>query len=1174
MKTVTAIKCSNQSFLSQYIHMVYPTGSLERFVLGLLQESIPEGRSETNERLISTLPDSVLDGPDNHENDISLSEQDFADNTRYDSDSNFSGPHTNELSSYPICDSTNEDELSDLDLDMDHDEDPPGNRPHGSSLEEVCSFQIMDLLDRLGAPRNGYDRLIALLRKQKKQGFKATKAIGRETLMTALKKRFPSPGVLSRTLDTTKIFFFPFIHMLQDLLDTMKDDIHIIMAPADSNQSSSYSPLSDQHLADDLGDELWDTDWMKRTFNGPHRDFDNTKDVMLPLILYMDKTGTDAYQRYSLEPLIFSLGCIKRDKREDRKAWRHLGFLPSTKKIMDPKEKLHTYHRSLAVLLEGLHAAQQHPPLVRITLSDGAVINRRARLPVMLVMGDQLSQDTLCARMKANSGGASRVHRTCMCSYINVDDSTRSCTTVSADLLSHMSFRATLSDEYLTKLAEGDKVTLSYLKRVRKMNSTFLEHPYGCHAVDNAFAKIDFGGWSAGIYEATIDDFMHSTELGMIKSICSVVYDGLQKKEKETLESLITAKLSNVQSSVRSNYPRWRLNEGFSSQTLMTASERVGSLLSLALSLHFAEVKEVIKIGHARQIKKYLKFSGNSVDSVAKANASQAEELIESDSDQMSDDPGDPSLVYVRESALFFEHHCAQKLSPSDIRHVLIHMQCHGFDLEQIHDLDLFQINKLLSEGYKLFKSSSLKYPEKDIPHFFTNNATHLEIDSDVYTTALSAFPDDIDSFMHRHRFYGVDSVELKHLKLKLATDGNRGAEKNGNTAAVLAHDMRALNMFLEYALCFHSFCKYSTTLPTVLRRNFNNVEAGGRILTKYFERMFYRGDNTVDSRTTKTHVHRRLGQNFKDLLNLMHGCSELGEKLLKTEAKGISRTAQQRGEEVFHSQTCKRIDDRIVVDIFRHHIDQAHSVQSKNPSDTFSRKMPHFLFERNTSTTIWSLDRKKPDASSGCITQTVADCLMSIEPDIEIFEIYNEAILRDGTWVRAFPVYRKEQPWFDFVNIQWETGMFPARCVCFYKTGRNDGYQDLMALVHVVDEKSKGKVAGFSDSPLTCHYYMKYLRGLPALHSVPLASINSGLLAVLHVHTSLLFDRINRGVMVVRPRNEWAYVWLAWNEVLMEANSEEKFRRSKRRPHRRYVSMGDKTIIKTVIQKSDELLA
>ena len=947
---------------------------------------------------------------------------------------------------------------------------------------------------------------------------------------------------------------------------------------------------------------------MKRTFHGSHRDFDPTKDVMLPLILYVDKTGTDAYQRYSLEPLIFSLACIKRDKREDRRAWRHMGFLPSTKSSLDAKEKLQSYHRSLSVILEGLRAAQQQPPLVKITLADGVIINRRARVPVMLIMGDQLLQDTLCARIKANSGGASRVHRSCMCSYINVDDSTRTCTTVSADLLSRLSFRATLSDEDLFKIAEGDATSFSYMKRVRKMNSKFLEHPYGCYAIDNAFTDIDFGGWSAGIYEATVDDFMHSSELGMIKSMCSVVYDGLQKKEKETLESLIKATLSHVQFSVRSNYPRWRLNEGFSSQTLMTASERVGSLLSLALSLHFPEVKDVIKTGHARQIKKYKNFSRDGSESTMKDKdvpCSDQEDSSESDEDQATKDASPPDSVKTQERhyCLFFEHHCTTttELSLSDIVQILKHIHRHGFNLERLHDLDCFQINKLVSVGHELFKSPSLKYPENDINQYYTSDASEVEIHPDLLEIVQKAFPDNLESFLLRNRFYGVDSVELKHLKVELTKhrklkslegkkggggkNGNTssvlaGAGKNGNTSAVLAHDMRALHMFLEYTLTFHSFCKYSTSLPPALRRNFANIEDGGRIITRYFERMFYRGDNSIDSRTTKTHVHRRLGQNFKDMLNLMHGCSELGEKLLKTEAKGISKTAQQRGEEIFQNQTCQRIDDRIVIDVFRQHIEHATTkpAPTSRKSDRFSRGMPHFLFDRENPAVTWKLDRKgkqsKPDACSGDIEKIVKDYLLSTECNMQTFGIYNEAILRDGTWIRAFPVYRKEGSWFDVVNVQWETGMFPAKCVGFFKRPTEDGSKTLMAIVHVVDEKSMGKVPGFTDSPLTSHYHMNYLRGKPVLHSVPLESINSGLLSVTHVHSSVLFDRINKGIMVIRPRNEWAYVWLMWNDVLIEANSDEKFRKSRRRPHRRYVSMGDRTVIKSVIQKSEELLA
>ncbi len=217
-----------------------------------------------------------------------------------------------------------------------------------------------------------------------------------------------------------------------------------------------------------------DADWMTRTFNGAHRDFDHTKDVMLPLILYIDKTGTDAYQRYSLEPLIFSRACIKRDKREDRKAWRHMGFLPSTKKIVEAKEKLHFYHRSLSVILEGLRVAQQKPPLVKITLADGVVINRQARLPVMLVMGDQLCQDTLGARLRTRVVQVGYIVAVCVLTpYVNVDDSTRTCKTVPADLLSRLSYRASLSDEDLLRIAEGDKISFSYLKRVRSSQNEF-----------------------------------------------------------------------------------------------------------------------------------------------------------------------------------------------------------------------------------------------------------------------------------------------------------------------------------------------------------------------------------------------------------------------------------------------------------------------------------------------------------------------------------------------------------------------------------------------------------------------------------------------------------------------------------------------------------------------------
>jgi hypothetical protein len=75
---------------------------------------------------------------------------------------------------------------------------------------------------------------------------------------------------------------------------------------------------------------------------------------------------------------------------------------------------------------------------------------------------------------------------------------------------------------------------------------------------------------------------MHSVEGGMVSYITETVYDGLTKKEKESIEELTRPILEEQRCSVISHYPRWRLQPGFTRQTLRTSGERVGSLLALS----------------------------------------------------------------------------------------------------------------------------------------------------------------------------------------------------------------------------------------------------------------------------------------------------------------------------------------------------------------------------------------------------------------------------------------------------------------------------------------------------------------------------------------------------------------------------------------------------------------
>jgi len=217
------------------------------------------------------------------------------------------------------------------------------------TLEESASFQIMSLLDSSGCPRICYDRLIALLKKlTKKQGFDVKKAINRETLMKRLSTKYEKhPELQCSVINKQEVFRFDFQHMLQDLVNSNNKHLHQILP----HWVEENLPPGTEH-------ELWHTEWMNKTFRMPeYMDFDPNQDIMLPVILYMDKTGTDVNQRYSLEPVLFSLAAIPRGHRESRHSWRHLGFIPQQTNHSEEEtiSSLQFYHDCMFFLLDGLN---------------------------------------------------------------------------------------------------------------------------------------------------------------------------------------------------------------------------------------------------------------------------------------------------------------------------------------------------------------------------------------------------------------------------------------------------------------------------------------------------------------------------------------------------------------------------------------------------------------------------------------------------------------------------------------------------------------------------------------------------------------------------------------------------------------------------------------------------
>jgi hypothetical protein len=199
-----------------------------------------------------------------------------------------------------------------------------------------------------------------------------------------------------------------------------------------------------------------------------------------------------------------------------------------------------------------------------------------------------------------------------MCSYLNIDDPYHDCKTVDTSTLNLLTTYATITEDEmdfkiscsptLSTNAKKGRISKSFLLKQRTMFRSVLRHPFTMHPIKNAFTGINFGSWSAGIHDATFDDFMHSVEAGMVAYITETVYDGLTKKEKDTVEEMTRPMLDNQRCSIVSTYPRWRLQPGFTRQTLMTSGERVGSVLALSLSLQDPKIRETIRQGHFRQI--------------------------------------------------------------------------------------------------------------------------------------------------------------------------------------------------------------------------------------------------------------------------------------------------------------------------------------------------------------------------------------------------------------------------------------------------------------------------------------------------------------------------------------------------------------------------------------------
>jgi hypothetical protein len=127
----------------------------------------------------------------------------------------------------------------------------------------------------------------------------------------------------------TQVVKFPFLEQVEDLLTdhTIFSDLDNFAGVIDPD-----NPFDEWGPKDGSLDEIVSGTWYHETYSQAKHiqdiDYPNEPFLVIPVILYMDKTGLDKSNRIAMEPVLLMLGILNRAARNKDNAKRLLGYLP------------------------------------------------------------------------------------------------------------------------------------------------------------------------------------------------------------------------------------------------------------------------------------------------------------------------------------------------------------------------------------------------------------------------------------------------------------------------------------------------------------------------------------------------------------------------------------------------------------------------------------------------------------------------------------------------------------------------------------------------------------------------------------------------------------------------------------------------------------------------------
>ena len=459
----------------------------------------------------------------------------------------------------------------------------------------IAGLELEDILHRSGAPLGLFNSVMSWARRNHDNISIRSEIFTRQKLYDASKAKLygtistnkgsnecvvssNEPRMIHTTLPSGRSITVPVYSFKEHVCNLLSDKTIMTkenLIYTTHNGNKFHVDSFNNGMYGDLHQTLWWIETMRKMIK------EGSNELLVPIIFYLDALVLDAYGKLTLEPLSFTFAIFRRHLRNQKQAFRTLGFIEDLDHLyganhITPDQKAADYHHICSIILDDFKKTQLEGGMEWDFVIDGITYRKTLKFPLMFIIGDCKGHDMVCGRKASHT--TKGLSRDCDCTLASSDDPMVKCNMVKQ-------------------------------RDIELMNKVQLEDISFRNLKKNAFSGLDYGANVWGINRATPPEPLHLILLGICMTLIESLYSELPAKAMVKLDEQVAKISSEYGRQSDRNMPDIRpFRSGLSKPSRLTAKQKYGRVFVIFLALNTESIALEItstryntgSIGHKR----------------------------------------------------------------------------------------------------------------------------------------------------------------------------------------------------------------------------------------------------------------------------------------------------------------------------------------------------------------------------------------------------------------------------------------------------------------------------------------------------------------------------------------------------------------------------------------------